>query len=381
MLELDADLRVFRDEVAEFLSTSVPDDIRARVAAGAPLGREMMARWQGIVHARGWAAQGWPAEYGGCDWGAFKRYIYDEEVVRWDAPVLSPFGLYRLAPVIYTWGTPAQKERFLPPILDGSTWWCQGYSEPNAGSDLAALGTWAEQDGDAYVVNGTKTWTSMAHYADAIFCLVRTAREERPQAGITFLLIDLASEGVTVRPIPTLDGRANVNEVHFDNVRVPLDNRIGDEGAAWEYSRFLLGFERLQIADVPQSKRLWRRALGAARKAGIAGRADVAERLVRAAASLRALEITTLRLVARADAGEATSDEASILKVRGSRLRQELAELLVDLIGDDALTYDTLSAEASDAAVGEFLYSRASSIYGGSNEIQHTIIAKRVLGL
>ncbi len=393
MSELPA-LQAFRAEVRDFIARELPPDVRADVAAGVPLDRARQTDWQRRLWRRGWIAPGWPEAWGGCRWSAAQQHAFDEECVAADAPFVNPFGLFRAGPVLLAFGTPAQQQRFLPGILDSSTWWCQGYSEPGAGSDLAALSLRAERRGDHYLLNGTKTWTTQAHLADWMFCLVRTGRGPRPRDGITFLLVDLRSPGITVRPIPLLDLQPHVNEVHFDDVRVPLDQRLGEEGGGWACSAVVLGHERLQIAEVPQSQRLLARLVAlAAATPGPDGRPLTEDRpwrqrLAMLHARWLAHAHVHRRFLERAE-GRPPGPEVSMLKLRGSELRQQINELAVDTLGAAALRYGAAAglepatgpAALRDAVLRDFLYSRASTIYGGSSEIQRNILARQVLQL
>ena len=372
-----AHLEAFRAEVREFLATRLPEDVRADVAAGRPLDRARQTEWQRRLRRRGWIAPGWPAAWGGCAWTPRQHHVFDQECVDADAPFVNPFGLFRAGPVILAFGTPAQQERFLPGILDSGTWWCQGYSEPGAGSDLANLSLRADRHGDRYVLNGTKTWTTQAHLADWMFLLARTHRTERPREGISFLLVDLKTPGIRIRPIELLDHRPHVSEVHFQDVEVPVDQRIGEEGQGWRCSAVVLGHERLQIAEVPQSQRLLRRLVALLRQTGLIEKPAWRLRLGDAAAQLRAHAFVHRQSLEQAE-GRAPGPEVSMLKLRGAELRQLLNDLIVEALGVAALSYPD---GPSAAQVQEFLYSRASTIYGGSNEIQRNILARQVLGL
>lgn len=391
-LDFSPEEESFRREVRDFIDSALPPDIRARVRAGLPVAKEDTVRWQKLLFARGWIAPGWPVEHGGSAWTPTQRYIFDEETVAGDAPFVNPFGLDRVAPVIIRYGSADQQRRFLPRILDSTDWWCQGYSEPGAGSDLAALATRAERSGDVYRVSGQKTWTSFAHCADWMFCLARTARGNRPQDGISFLLIDMRAPGVTVRPIAILDGLPHVSDVFLDDVEVPVENRIGGEGRGWECAKYLLGFERIQIAEVPQSKRLLatlKRVAAREMKGGqpLADDARFAVRVAQVEIELLAHEVTVLRTLAEFAAGRAPGARASMLKIVGAQVRQRLTDLIVEALCPQVLGYQPamldLPGPAGEAAaqMAHWLYSRASSIYGGSNEIQKNILAKAVLGL
>ena len=391
-LDFSPDEEAFRREVRAFMAARLPADIGTRVRAGLPVAKADTVRWQELLFERGWIAPGWPIEHGGCAWTPTQRYIFDEETVAGDAPFVNPFGLDRVAPVIIRYGSEDQRRRFLPRILDSTDWWCQGYSEPGAGSDLAALTTRAERSGDVYRVTGQKTWTSFAHCADWMFCLARTSRGNRPQEGISFLLVDMRAPGVTVRPIAILDGLPHVSDVFLDGVEVPVEHCVGGEGRGWECAKYLLGFERIQIAEVPQSKRLLatlKRVATREMKGGrpLAKDARFAARVAQVEIDLRAHEVTVLRVLAEFAAGRAPGPRASMLKIVGAQVRQRLTDLIVEALYPQAQGYEPAMLDLpgpmgeSAAQMAHWLYSRASSIYGGSNEIQKNILAKAVLGL
>jgi alkylation response protein AidB-like acyl-CoA dehydrogenase len=382
----------FRDEVRRFCTTHLPRSLAAKVEAGVELEREDYVGWQRILAEGGMLGGAWPQADGGQGWSALQSYIFDEECSLAGAPWLLPFGVNYVGPVLCEYGTEDQKARHLPGILDASVFWCQGYSEPDAGSDLAALKTRAVRDGDSYLVTGRKIWTTMAHWADWIFCLVRTGTEGKPQAGISFLLIDMTSPGITVRPISSIEGRHHLNEVIFDNVRVPAINRIGPENGGWTIAKFLLGNERLLVAEIGKQKRTLRLiqdSLATLTDAcqPLARAAWVRERIAELDARLLALEWTALRTVRSADYGGPTAEAVGMLKVRGSELEQALTEFAVELLGPEALRYDPrLGMEEADrfrlhsnGAVARMLWARCVTIYGGSNEVQRNIIAKSLL--
>jgi alkylation response protein AidB-like acyl-CoA dehydrogenase len=389
--------RSFRDEIRRFLADRLPKDLSRTVMEGKRLEREDHLRWQRILHERGWVAPHWPVEWGGTGWNATERYIFEEEVAAAGAPPLIPFGITMCGPVIIRFGSAAQKTYHLPRILSGEHVWCQGFSEPEAGSDLASLRTRAVRDGDHYVVTGQKIWTTMAHWADWIFCLVRTDPKAKKQEGISFLLIDLKTPGITVRPIITLDGAHDVNEVFFDEVRVPVENRVGDENQGWTCAKFLLGYERTSIARIGASKRELRRLKAIAAAEENNGRSLIADprwrdRIAALEIDLMALEMTSLRMIARLHDGHTPGPEASILKIRGSEIQQRLTALMMEAAGPYALPFrrEALAAQWNGEPVGaahaaplaaQYLINRKLSIYGGSNEIQKTILAKTMLGL
>ena len=386
----------FRDEVRAFIAESYPASLRGKQDEGDELTKEDFLSWHKVLAKKGWAAPAWPVEYGGTGWTTTQRYIWSEETARADCIRLLPFGLAMVGPVIYTFGTPEQKALFLPRILSGEDWWCQGYSEPGAGSDLASLRTKAVQDGDDYVVNGQKTWTTMAQHADWGFFLVRTDADAKMQEGISFLLIDMKSPGITVRPIITLGGEHEVNEVFLDNVRVPLANRVYEENKGWTCAKFLLAHERVGIAGVASSKRGVEKlkAVAATEMDGERSlltnpffRRKVAELEI----DLAALEYTELRTLAGMAAGKGPGPESSVLKIKGSEIQQRLTELTLEMAGHYGAPYFRGFGEGdnehpigpawANRAAPTHFNARKTTIYGGSNEIQRNVIAKMVLGL
>lgn len=389
----------FQQEVRTFLEKEYPEDIRRKKDGGHPLSRDDMIRWQKILYRQGWAAVNWPVEYGGTGWTTIQKYIFENEMGRVNAPPVIAFGIKMVGPIIYSFGNDAQKARFLPDILSSDTWWCQGYSEPGSGSDLASLKTKADRSGDHYIVNGTKTWTTLAQFADWIFCLVRTSSDvARRQEGISFLLIDMTSPGVSVKPIPTIDGGREINEVHFENVEVPVENLIGEEGKGWTYGKVLLQHERTSMATVPQSKYRLRKLKSRAGTAADGGtplmdNPHFARKVAMVEIELKALEYTELRTLAAIAIGKAPGPESSILKITGTVLQQMLDELFLEAAGyyslpflpdqDDASLDDTQKISEYSQAKSSLNYfnNRKATIYGGSNEIQKNIIAKHVLGL
>ncbi len=386
----------FRAEVRAFVEGNLPTDIRDRVFGFRRVEREDYVRWQKILHRRGWGAPGWPKEYGGTGWNARQRTIFEEECFSAGAPRQMPFGLSMVGPVIIAFGGPEQKARHLSKIISMDEWWCQGYSEPGAGSDLASLSTRAERKGDRYIVNGQKTWTSFAHWATWIFCLVRTSTEGKPQQGISFLLIDMKSPGVTVKPIRTLDQGHDVNEVFFDNVEVPLENRIGEENQGWTIAKYLLGHERTNIAGIGMCKRLLRRLKEYARSEVKRGKPLIEDprfrdRIARMEIEVLSHEWSLMRMISLQGAGKAVDVEASILKIRGSEIQQDLGELLMECAGPYALPYlpQALEMNYSGSTAGgahlnglaaQYFDLRKVAIYGGTNEVQKNLIAKAVLG-
>ncbi|AXQ28161.1 pimeloyl-CoA dehydrogenase large subunit [Solimonas sp. K1W22B-7] len=387
----------FRGEARAFIDSKLPADLRDKVLEGKRLQKDDYFRWHVALHEQGWVAANWPQEFGGPGWNAAQQHIFEEECADAGAPILSPFGLRMVAPVIMAFASPAQQQYYLPRIRSGEHWWCQGYSEPGSGSDLASLRTRAERVGDKYIVNGQKTWTTLGHHANWIFCLVRTNAEARKQEGISFLLIDMNTPGITVRPIIMIDGEHEVNEVWFENVEVPVGNLIGEENKGWTYAKYLLGHERTNIAEVGRSKRRLKRLKEiAAQQPGSDGRPllqDVRfrDRIAQVEIELMALEITNLRVIAADMEKRAPGPEASLLKIRGSEIQQTLTELMMQALGHDALPLQHAAMDygydgeltGPDYGVplsGQYFNFRKTTIYGGSNEIQRNIISKMILG-
>ena len=391
-LDYSADEIAFRDEVRGWLRAHLPERLRDKVVRYAHLTRDDLLEWHRILAAKGWIAPAWPLPWGGTGWSVVQRYIFEEECGYAGAPPLVPFGLVMCGPVLLKFGTEAQKERFLPRIYRGEDFWCQGYSEPGSGSDLASLRTSAMRNGDRYIVNGQKIWTTLAHMADWIFCLVRTdAGAERKQDGISFLLVDMHTPGITVRPLRLMDGYHEVNEVFFDDVEVPLDNRVHDEGKGWTVAKYLLGHERMNTARIGTSTRELEQLKAFAATRTRDGRPvldDVRfrDKLARLEIELMALTITNLRFLDALRGGRILGGEASMLKIRGTEIQQMLTELMLEAAGpfgqaiaplDDLPAADPLVA----ALAPRYCNMRKTTIYAGSNEIQRNIIAKQVLGL
>jgi alkylation response protein AidB-like acyl-CoA dehydrogenase len=400
-LEYTAEEQAFREEVRSFIAANMPPEMRTRGASGERHLAEDITRWQQILHAKGWGATSWPEEYGGTGWNAVQKHIFDEECAEAGTPMQLAFSIKMVAPVIMKFGNAAQKAHFLPRILSGEDWWCQGYSEPGSGSDLASLKTRAVREGDHYIVNGQKTWNTLGQYADWIFCLVRTSTEGRQQEGISFLLIDMKTPGITVKPIIMLDGGHEVNEVWFDNVRVPVENRIGEENKGWTYAKFLLGHERTGIAGVGRSKAAIKRLKALARKQpGDDGKPLIEDvrfrdRLAQLEMELMALEITNLKLISQEGKAHAPGPEASMLKIKGSEIQQMLTELSMMALGPYAIPWlretNDLSgnpqpltdffAARETVIPGQYYNTRKTTIYGGSSEVQKNIISQMILGL
>ena len=395
-LRFTPDEIAFRDEVRDFMRTALPAPIRRKMMEARRLEKHDLVTWQRILNARGWAVPHWPVAWGGTGWSPVKQYIFHEELQQAPAPDPLPFGVNMVGPVIIAFGTEAQKSRHLPRIANLDDWWCQGFSEPGAGSDLASLKTSARRDGESYVVNGQKTWTTTAQYADWIFCLVRTDPAPKKQQGISFLLIDMKTPGITVRPIQTIDGGQEVNEVFFDEVRVPVENRVGEENHGWDYAKFLLGNERTGIARIGTSKARIRRLkeIAALERAGDKPLMEDERFRMKIAAvevELKALEMTQLRVVAATRDRNEPDPASSILKIKGSEIQQAVSELLLEAIGPYALPQETrdddrwneppIGPEWAGPLAPHYFNWRKVSIYGGSNEIQKNIIAKAILGL
>src|ERR1700722_2576288 len=401
-LKYNSEEQKFRAEVRAFFDAELPTDIRTKLQLGRRISKDDMVRWQKILFRKGWGAPNWPKSFGGTGWDIVQQHIFEEERADACAPGQNPFSLKMLAPVMQTFGNAAQQEYFLPRILSGEDWWCQGYSEPGSGSDLASLRTSAVRQGDHYIVNGQKTWNTMGQYADWIFCLVRTAAEGRAQQGISFLLIDMKSPGITVRPIITSDGEHEINEIWFDNVQVPVQNLVGEENRGWTYAKFLLGHERTNNAGIGVCKRALTKLKEIARTQVANGRPLIEDlrfrdRIAQVELELMALEITNLRVLsASATAGRDIGPEVSVLKITGSEIIQRIAELTMHALGHDALPYlhealeleweaGTLLAEHYPAyappLTGQYFNLRKTTIYAGSTEIQKNIISKLILGL
>jgi alkylation response protein AidB-like acyl-CoA dehydrogenase len=395
-MEFTAEDIAFRDEVRAFIAENYPEHLRGLQDEGEELAKEDFLSWHRVLAKKGWVAPAWPVEYGGTGWTATQRYIWSEETARADCVRLMPFGLSMVGPVIYTFGTPEQKAHFLPRILSGEDWWCQGYSEPGSGSDLASLRTTAVRDGDHYVVNGQKTWTTMAQHADWGFFLVRTDKDAKQQEGISFLLIDMKSPGITVRPIITLGGEHEVNEVWLEDVRVPVANRVYEENKGWTCAKFLLAHERTGIAGVASSKRGVERIKDIARAELDGDRPLIANpffkrKIAELQTDLTALEFTELRSLAGEAAGRGPGPESSLLKIKGSEIQQRITELALEAVGHYGAPYfrgfgegdneHPIGPDYAHRAAPTYFNVRKTTIYGGSNEIQRNIIAKMVLGL
>jgi alkylation response protein AidB-like acyl-CoA dehydrogenase len=401
-LKFTAEEEKFRDEVRAFFEAELPTDIRTKLELGRRQSKDDMVRWQKILFKRGWGAPNWPTKFGGTGWNIIEQHIFEEERSAHNAPIQNPFSMKMLAPVMQAFGNAAQQEYFLPRILRADDWWCQGYSEPGSGSDLASLRTSAVRQGDHYIVNGQKTWNTLGQYADWIFCLVRTSTEGRQQQGISFLLIDMKTPGITVRPIIMLDGEHEINDIFFDNVKVPVQNLIGEENKGWTYAKFLLSHERTGNAGIGACKKALKRLKEISRQQPAGGKSlldDVRfrDRIAQVELELMALEITNLRVLSGyAKDQKALGPEVSMLKIKGSEIIQTLAELKMHALGHDALPYvrealdidwrgdpllDSHYKDYAPPLSGHYFNQRKTTIYAGSTEIQKNIISQMILGL
>jgi alkylation response protein AidB-like acyl-CoA dehydrogenase len=397
-LAFTAEEQQFREDIREWVRSNLPTDISHKVHNALHLTREDHQRWAKILGKKGWLGHGWPKEFGGPGWNAIQKHLYEEECALAGAPRVIPFGPVMVAPVIMAFGSAAQQQRHLPGIASGDVWWSQGYSEPGSGSDLASLKTRAERQGDKYIVNGQKTWTTLGQYGEWIFCLVRTSNEGKPQTGISFLLIDMKSPGVSVRPIIMLDGGHEVNEVWFDNVEVPVENLVGEENKGWNYAKHLLSHERTNIADVNRAKRELERLKRIARAEGIYDPATggaTAQRFRDKIAELEvgvvALEMMVLRVLSAEKSGKNSLDVAGLLKIRGSEIQQTYSELMMLAAGPYSVPLvkeamaagwqgDHIGAAHCAPLASTYFNMRKTTIYGGSNEVQRNIVAQTVLG-
>ena len=396
-LQFTAEEEQFRDRVQAFLRQELPRTLSDKVRQGLRLSRQDQEQWHAILNRRGWLANHWPVEWGGPGWTAVQKFIFEHECALAGAPRIVPFGVNMLGPVLIKYGSDAQKKHWLPRILSAEDWWCQGYSEPGAGSDLASVKTTAVRDGAHYVVNGQKTWTTLGHYANMIFCLVRTNREVKAQSGISFLLIDMNSPGVEVRPIITLDGEHEVNEVFFTDVKVPVANLVGEQDKGWTYAKYLLTYERTNIAGVGFSVAALEKLKAVAGRVLCNGRPLAkdplfAARMARVEIDLENMKTTNLRVIAAVAGGGVPGAESSMLKIRGTQIRQEILSLIRRAMGPYAAPFieEAQHAGHGEAPLGEpeaataaaaYFNHRKLSIFGGSNEIQKNIISKMILGL
>lgn len=392
-LNFTAEEEAFRVVVQAFLAAELPDALSDKVRRGRRLAKADMEQWHAILNRRGWLANHWPVEHGGPGWNPVQRFIFENECALAHAPRIVPFGVNMLGPVLLKYGNEAQKRHWLPRILDGSDWWCQGYSEPGSGSDLASVKTAAVRQGDHYVVNGQKTWTTLGQHANMIFCLVRTDPDAKKQEGISFLLIDLRSPGVEVRPIITLDGDHEVNEVFFTDVRVPVQNLVGEEHRGWTCAKYLLTYERTNIAGIGFSAAALRELKRFAAKQKRNGRFLIddpyfAARMARVEIELENMKTTNLRMIAAVAGGGVPGAQSSMLKIRGTEIRQEISSLMRRAMGPYAQPWigagegvEAVGPEEAETAAANYFNNRKLSIFGGSNEIQRNIISKMILGL
>ena len=388
----------FRQEIHDWVGANLPADLSHKVLNSLRLTRDDMQRWARILGAKGWLGYGWPQQFGGPGWNAVQKHLFEEECALAGAPRIVPFGPVMVAPVIMAFGSPDQQKRFLPGIASGDVWWSQGYSEPGSGSDLASVKTRAERQGNTYIVNGQKTWTTLGQYGEWIFCLVRTSTEGKPQTGISFLLIDMKSPGVTVRPIIMLDGEHEVNEVFFDNVVVPAENLVGEENKGWTYAKHLLAHERTNIADVNRAKRELERLKRIAKAEGVYDDTRFRDQIALLEVDVVALEMLVLRVLSAEKSGKQSLDIAGLLKIRGSEIQQRYTELMMQAAGPFSVPCMLEAMEAGwqgDAALGgawpggathcaplagTYFNYRKTTIYGGSNEVQRNIVSQTVLG-
>jgi len=381
----------FREEVRAWVRANLPQEIAHKVHNALHLTRDDMQRWAKTLGKKGWLGYGWPKEFGGPGWTAVQKHLFEEETALAGAPRIVPFGPVMVAPVIMAFGSPEQQKRFLPGIASGEVWWSQGYSEPGSGSDLASLKTRAERKGDKYIVNGQKTWTTLAQYGEWIFCLVRTSTEGKPQTGISFLLIDMKSPGVTVRPIIMLDGGHEVNEVFFDNVEVPAENLIGEENKGWTYAKHLLSHERTNIADVNRAKRELERLKRIAKSEGVYTDTRFRDEIAKLEVDIVALEMLVLRVLSAEKSGKNPLDIAGLLKIKGSEIQQRYTELMMLAAGPFAAPFikeameagyqgDYVGAAYIAPLAASYFNMRKTTIYGGSNEVQRNIVSQTVLG-
>ncbi|MBL4891034.1 MAG: acyl-CoA dehydrogenase family protein [Rhizobiaceae bacterium] len=384
----------FQEEVLKFFSDNLPTDISDAVRSGGELIKDIMVRYHAILAKKGWLASTWPTEFGGPGWTPVERHIFEEEACRSYAPRVVPFGLAMLGPVLQKFGNQKQKDEILPRILSGEDWWCQGYSEPGAGSDLASLKTSAVLDGDDYLINGQKTWTTLGQHANKIFCLVRTKTEGKRQEGISFILVDLDTPGIEMRPIRLLEGGHEVNEIFFTDVRVPVENLVGEENQGWTIAKYLLTHERTNIAGVGFSMQALEEVKALARKVLRGGRPQIedplfAARIAQVEIDLEAMKITNLRMLFKAQKQNGPGPETSILKIKGTLIGQDLKDLARRVLGPSAapfpgaVTEGNLAPAPADAAYSAARYfnNRKTSIFGGSNEIQRNILTKTMLEL
>jgi len=390
-LQFTPEEQAFRAEIRQWVADHLPKDISHKVHNALRLNKDDLQRWARILGKQGWHGWAWPKQFGGPGWNAVQRHLFEEECALAGAPRVVPFGPVMVAPVIMAFGSREQQEQHLPGIMSGDVWWSQGYSEPGSGSDLASVKTRAERRGDKYIVNGQKTWTTLGQYGDWIFCLVRTDPTVKPQAGISFLLIDMKSPGVTVRPIIMLDGEHEVNEVFFDNVEVPVENLVGEENKGWTYAKYLLAHERTNIADVNRAKRELERLKRIARAEGVYEDGRFRDQIALLEVDVVALEMMVLRVLSAEKSGKQSLDVAGLLKIRGSEIQQRYTELMMLAAGPFSTPFiqeameagwqgDHVGAAHCAPLASHYFNYRKTTIYGGSNEVQRNIVAQTVLG-
>jgi alkylation response protein AidB-like acyl-CoA dehydrogenase len=381
----------FREEVRAWVAQNLPKEIAHKVHNALELTRDDLQNWAKILGKKGWLGYGWPKQFGGPGWTAVQKHLFEEETALAGAPRIIPFGPVMVAPVIMAFGSPEQHKRFLPGIASGEVWWSQGYSEPGSGSDLASLRTRAERKGDKYIINGQKTWTTLGQYGDWMFNLVRTSTEGKPQTGISFIVLDMKSPGVTVRPIKLMDGGFEVNDVFFDNVEVPVENLIGEENKGWTYAKHLLSHERTNIADVNRAKRELERLKRIAKQEGLWDDARFRDEIAKLEVDIVALEMLVLRVLSAEKSGKNPLDIAGLLKIKGSEIQQRYTELMMLAAGPYALPFiqeameagyqgDYVGAAYIAPLAASYFNMRKTTIYGGSNEVQRNIVAQTVLG-
>lgn len=388
-IDFTAEELQFKEEVREWFNANLPADLKRKSELGIALNKEETQTWGKILNSNGWAAINWPKEYGGTGWSVSQKHLFDEVRVEVGAPNIMAMGIAMLGPVLHAFGTDEQKAEHLPRILNFDDWWCQGYSEPGAGSDLASLKTSAKLEGDEYVVNGSKIWTTYAHYADKMFCLVRTSTEGKKQQGISFLLLDMKDPGMTVRPIVSIDGEHHLNQTFMDDVRTHKSNLVHEENKGWTVAKYLLTHERTGIAGVAGSKAAIAKLKALATKTIVDGKPAIeneqfAMKIAQVEVDLKALEYTNFRTLAASATGGAPGAESSLLKIKGTQIQQMLAELKVELAGYLAYPWGTLGEAGPEDfghAVASYNFGRASTIYGGSTEVQYNVMSKGILGL
>jgi hypothetical protein len=391
-LNFTPDELAFRGEIRAWVAENLPKAISHKVHNALRLNRDDMQTWARILGKKGWHGFAWPKQFGGPGWNSTQRHLFEEECALAGAPRIVPFGPVMVAPVIMAFGSAEQQQRFLPGIMSGDVWWSQGYSEPGAGSDLASVKTRAVRQGNKYIVNGQKAWTTLGQYGEWIFCLVRTSTEGKPQTGISFLLIDMKSPGVTVRPVKLLDGEPEVNEVFFDDVEVPAENLVGEENKGWTYAKYLLAHERTGIADVNRSKRELERLKRIAKAEGVYEEQRFRDEIARLEIDVVALEMMVLRVLAAEKSGKQPLEIAGLLKIRGSEIQQRYTELMMLAAGPYSVPFvleameagwqgDQVGAAHCAPLAGSYFNMRKTTIYGGSNEVQRGIIAQSMLGV